>query len=55
MLLKTIRHNNGHVDGKTHENVFPEANCWENFRLLSETFLRANSHSLTFFFVEFTQ
>ena len=25
--------------GKTHENVFPGAHCYENFRLLSETFL----------------
>ena len=33
---------------KTHEDVFPGAHCWENFRLLSETFLRVNSHFATF-------
>ena len=27
--------------GKMHENVFPGARCLENFRLLSETSLRA--------------
>ena len=40
--------------GKTHKNVFPGANCKEDLRLLSETFLRVNSHSATFF-MEFTQ
>ena len=40
--------------GKTHENVFPEAHCLENFRLLSETFLKVNSHFATFF-MDFTQ
>ena len=40
--------------GKTHENVFPEAHCLENFRLSSETFLMVNSHSATFF-MDFTQ
>ena len=34
---------------KTHENVFRGAHCSENFRLLSETFLKVNSHFATFF------
>ena len=29
--------------GKTHENVFPGAHCYENSRLLSETFLKVNT------------
>ena len=40
--------------GKTDENVFPGAHCWENFRLLLETFLNVNSHFATFF-IDFTQ
>ena len=40
--------------GKTHENVFPGAHCQENFRLLSETCLRVNSHFATFS-MDFTQ
>ena len=39
--------------GKTHENMFPGAHCLENFRLLSETFQRLNSHFATFF-MDFT-
>ena len=34
---------------KTHKNVFPGAHCLENFRSLSETFVRVNSHFVTFF------
>ena len=34
--------------GKTHQNVFHGGHCLENFRLLSETFLRVNSHFATF-------
>ena len=30
--------------GKTYENVFLGARCYKNLRLLSETFLRVNSH-----------
>ena len=40
--------------GKTHENVFPGTHCYENLRLLPETFLRVNSHFATFF-MDFTQ
>ena len=39
--------------GKMHENVFPGACCKENFRLLSETSLKANSHCAKFF-IDFT-
>ena len=39
---------------RTHENVLPEAHCLENFRLLSESFVRVNSHFVTFF-MDFTQ
>ena len=39
---------------KAHENVFPGAHCEENFRLLSETFLKVNPHFATFF-MDFTQ
>ena len=35
--------------GKTQENVFPGADCKENLRLLSESFLKVNSHFATFF------
>ena len=34
--------------GKTQKSVFPGAHCWENFRLLPVTFLRMNSHFVTF-------
>ena len=40
--------------GKTHENVFPGAHCQENFRLLSETFLKVN-YQFAIFFMDFTQ
>ena len=40
--------------GKPHENEFPGAHCLENFKLLSETFLKVNSHFATFF-IDFTQ
>ena len=40
--------------GETYENVFRGAYCWANSRLLSETFLRENSHLVTFF-MDFTQ
>ena len=36
---------------KTHENVFPGAHCYEYFRLLSETFLKVNSHFATFLWI----
>ena len=37
--------------GKTHENVFSGAHCYEYFRLLSETFLKVNSHFATFLWI----
>ena len=39
--------------GKTHDNVIPGADGWENFRLLSETFLTVNS-DFAIFFMDFT-
>ena len=40
--------------GKTHEDVFPGVGCLENFRVLSETFLRVSPQFATFF-MDFTQ
>ena len=39
---------------KTHEKMFPGANCEGNFRLLSDTFLRGNS-LFAAVFMSFTQ
>ena len=33
---------------KMHENVFPDAHCYEHFRVLSETSLRVKSYCATF-------
>ena len=53
MLLKTVCYNNSYVNGWTHENVFLGTHCYENFRLLTETFLKVDSHFATFF-MDFT-
>ena len=36
---------------KTHENLFPGAHCYKYFRLLSETFLKVNSHFAIFLWI----